>query len=253
MLPLPGEIIAVLQPFAPAFRRCVGEWAKVLLVGAILAPAGRTVTSVLRVVGLSHDQHVANDHRVLNRDRWSRRTLRRSRLGLLLPAFGAAAAPVVVGIAETSERRRGATSAAKGISRDPVRTSQEHVVQTRGLRWISRQVLAPIPWAQRVWGLPFLTVLAPAERYHHKRRRRPKTLPEWGRHMVLHRRRWRPERGWVVVADRTDAGLDLLARGRRLAHPITVVTRLRLDAAMYEPAPPRATKMQGRPRLQGKR
>src|SRR5262245_36005053 len=120
MLPLPGEMIAVLQPFAPAFRACVWEWAKVLLVGAILAPGGRTVTAVLRAVGLSQERHFANYHRVLNRDRWSSRALSRVLLDLLLRAFVPADAPVVVGIDEHIERRRGAKIAAKGICRDPV-------------------------------------------------------------------------------------------------------------------------------------
>jgi len=253
MLPLPVEIIAVLQPFAPAFRTCVWEWAKVLLVGAILAPGGRTVTSVLRVVGLSQERHFANYHRVLNRDHWSSRALSRILLGLLLHAFVSAAAPVVVGIDETIERRRGAKIAAKGIYRDPVRTSKEHFVKTSGLRWISLQLLAPIPWAQRVWGLPFLTVLAPSERYHQKRRRRHKTITAWGRQMLLQLRRWLPERAIVVVADSTYAVLELLDRCRRLARPITVITRLRLDAALYDPAPVRPAGTKGRPRRKGKR
>ena len=253
MLPLPVEIIAVLQPFAPAFRTCVWEWAKVLLVGAILAPGGRTVTSVLRVVGLSQERHFANYHRVLNRDHWSSRALSRILLGLLLHAFVSAAAPVVVGIDETIERRRGAKIAAKGIYRDPVRTSKEHFVKTSGLRWISLQLLAPIPWAQRVWGLPFLTVLAPSERYHQKRGRRHKTITAWGRQMLLQLRRWLPERAIVVVADSTYAVLELLDRCRRLARPITVITRLRLDAALYDPAPVRPAGTKGRPRRKGKR
>jgi len=253
MLSLPSEIIGVLQPFAPAFRACVWEWAKVLLVGAILAPGGRTVTAVLRVVGLSQERHFANYHRVLNRDHWSSRTLSRILLGLLLRAFVAADAPVVVGIDETIERRRGAKIAAKGIYRDPVRTSKEHFVKTSGLRWISLQLLAPIPWAQRVWGLPFLTVLAPSKRYHQKRGRRHKTITDWGRQMLLQLRRWLPERTLVVVADSTYAVLDLLARCRRLPRPITVVTRLRLDAALYDPAPPRPAGTKGRPRRKGKR
>ena len=253
MLPLPVEIIAVLQPFAPAFRRCVWEWAKVLLVGAILVPGGRTVTSVLRVVGLSQERHFANDHRVLNRDQWSSRALSRILLGLLLRAFVPSDAPVVVGIDETIERRRGAKIAAKGIYRDPVRTSKEHFVKTSGLRWISLQLLAPIPWAQRVWGLPFLTVLAPSERYHQQHRRRHKTITAWGRQMLLQVRRWLPERTLVVVADSTYAVLNLLDRCQRLARPITVITRLRLDAALYDPAPPRPAGTKGRPRRKGTR
>src|SRR5262245_7352541 len=253
MLPLPMEIIDVLEPFAPAFRACVWEWATVLLVGAILAPGGRTVTAALRVVGLSQERHFANYHRVLNRDRWSSRALSRIVLTVLLHAFVPTDAPIVVGIDETIERRRGAKIAAKAIYRDPVRTSKEHFVKTSGLRWISLQLLAPIPWAQRVWGLPFLTVLAPSARYHRQRRRRHKTLTDWGRQMLLQVRRWLPERALVVVADSTYAVLDLLARCGRLARPIAVITRLRLDAALYDPAPPRPAGTKGRPRRKGKR
>src|SRR5262249_13066215 len=253
MLPPPMEIIGVLEPFAPAFRAGVWEWAKVLLVGAILPPGGRTVRAAVRVVGLSQERHFANYHRVLNRDCWSSRALSRILPGLLLRAFVPADAPVVVGIDETIERRRGAKIAAKGIYRDPVRTSKEHFVKTSGLRWISLQLLAPIPWAQRVWGLPFLTVLAPSARYHRQRRRRHKTLTDWGRQMLLQLRRWLPARAIVVVADSTYAVLDLLARCQRLPRPITVVTRLRLDAALYDPAPPRPAGAKGRPRRKGQR
>jgi hypothetical protein len=253
MVPLPVEMIAVLQPFAPAFRACVWEWAKVLLVGAILAPGRRTVTSALRVVGLSQERHFANYHRVLNRDHWSSRALSRVLLGVLLRAFVPADAPVVVGIDETIERRRGAKIAAKGIYRDPVRTSKEHFVKTSGLRWVSLQLLAPIPWAQRVWGLPFLTVLAPSERYHQQRGKRHKTITDWGRQMLLQVRRWLPDRALVVVADSTYAVLDLLDRCRRLTQPITLIARLRLDAALYDPAPPRTAATTGRPRVKGKR
>src|SRR6516165_10987151 len=239
MLHLPKRIIQVLRYFEEAFSERVWEWAKVLLIGAILAPGERTVTAILRVMGLNQERQFQNYHRVLNRAKWSSRTLSCTLLRLLILLFVPEDAPIVVGIDETIERRRGAKIAAKGIYRDPVRSSKEFFVKTSGLRWISLQLLAPIPWAQRIWALPFLTVLAPSERYHQQRRRRHKTITDWGRQMLLQLRRWLPERTLVVVADRTDAVLDLLARCRRLARPITVVTRLRLDAALYDPAPPR--------------
>jgi hypothetical protein len=109
------EISGVVRPFAPAFRRRVGACAPVLLLGTLLAPGRRTVPSALRGVGLSQERPFVNDPRVLNRDRWSSRTLSRILLGLRLGAFVPADAPVVVGSAETSERRRGATIAAKGL------------------------------------------------------------------------------------------------------------------------------------------
>ena len=160
---------------------------------------------------------------------------------------------MIAGIDETIERRRGAKIAAKGIYRDPVRSSKEFFVKTSGLRWISMQLLASIPWAGRVWGLPFFTVLAPSERYHQERGRRHKKVTDWGRQMIAQLRRWLPDRQLVVVADGSYAVLALLAYCAQLANPVTMITRLRLDAALYDPAPPRVPGTRGRPRLKGKR
>jgi len=124
----------------------------VLVVGAILTPGQRTVGAVLRVMGLSDEQQYQNSPRVLSRARWSSREMSRRLLIVLVKVFVPADGPVVVGVDETIERRRRAKSAAKGIYRDPVRSSKSHVVKASGLRWISMQLLAEIPWAGRVWG-----------------------------------------------------------------------------------------------------
>ncbi len=253
MCDLPARIIRVLRPFAPVFSPRVWAWATTLLVGAILAPGPRTVAAALRVLGLQDDRPFANYHRVLNRARWSSRALSPILLTLLVRAFVAAGAPVLVGLDDTIERRRGAQIAAKGIYRDPVRSSKEHFVKTSGLRWVSLQLLAVVPWAQRVWALPVFTVLAPSERYHQARGQRHKTLPDWGRQMLGQLRRWLPDRALVAVADSTYAALDLLAACTPLPHPVVVITRLRLDAALYDPAPARPPGTVGRPRQKGAR
>ncbi len=253
MCDLPAKIIRVLRPFAPVFSARVWAWVQVLLVGAILAPGPRTVTAALRVLGLQHDRPFQNYHRVLSRARWSSRAVSRILLELLVRAFVAAGAPVLVGLDDTIERRRGAKIAAKGIYRDPVRSSKEHFVKASGLRWVSLQLLVGVPWAQRVWALPFLTVLAPSERYHQQRGQRHKTLTDWGRQMLFQLRRWLPDRALVAVADSTYAALDLLAACARLPNPVVVITRLRLDAALYDPAPARPPGTVGRPRKKGER
>ena len=126
-------------------------------------------------------------------------------------------------------------------------------MKTSGLRWVSLQLLAAVPWAARVWALPFFTVLAPSERYHQERGQRHKTLPDWGRQMLLQLRRWLPDRAVIAVADSTYAAMDLLAACAGLPHPVVVITRLRLDAALYDPVPPRSPGTVGRPRLKGGR
>ena len=165
---LPARFAAVILCFAPLFQQRSWRHAQVLLVGAILAPGRRTVTSILRITGRSRERRFVNYHRVLNRAAWSGRVAARVLLGLLLDAF-VPAGPVLLGLDDTIERRRGKRISAKGIYRDPVRSSRGHFVKASGLRWLSLMLLVPISWAGRVWALPFLTALAPSERYCRER------------------------------------------------------------------------------------
>ena len=122
---LPKKIIQVLRHFEEVFSERVWERAKVLLIGAILAPGQRTVAAALRVLGLQDDRQFQHYHRVLNRAKWSSREISRILLLLLVHLFVGVGAPVVVGIDETVERRRGSKIAARGIYRDAVRSSSD--------------------------------------------------------------------------------------------------------------------------------
>src|SRR5918993_5349936 len=124
---LPARFAAVILAFAPLFVHRSWRHAEVLLVGAILAPGQRTVTSLLRITGLARDRRFVNCHRVLNRAAWSGRAAARGLLGLLLDAF-VPTGPVVLGLDDTIQRRRGKRISAKGIYRDPVRSSRGHFV-----------------------------------------------------------------------------------------------------------------------------
>ena len=249
MTTVPTRFAAVILSFAGLFRQRTWRWAEELLAGAVLAPGIRTVASVLRVLGRSGERHFVNYHRVLSRAAWSSRAVARVLLGLLVRAF-VPEGPIVLGIDDTIERRRGAHIAARGIYRDPVRSSRSHFVKTGGLRWLSVMLLAPIPWAQRVWALPVLTALAPCERYHSERARRHKRLTDWARQMLLQVRRWLPGRSLIMVADSSFAAVELLGS---LTRHMTCITRLRLDARLFAPAPPRLPGTRGRPRKKGAR
>jgi hypothetical protein len=249
---LPAEYLNILAVFAPLFSNCLWAHVQVLVVGAILTPGQRTVTAVLRIMGLSHERHFQTYHRVLNRAVWSCWEVSRVLLQVLVRTF-AVGGPIIVGIDDTIERRWGAKIKARGIYRDPVRSSHSHTVKASGLRWLSLMLLVPIPWAKRVWALPFLTVLAPSERYSQGRKRAHKKLTDWARQTLLQVRRWLPTRQLVIVADSGFAVIALLARLQRLPHPVCMITRLRLDAGLYEPAAPRKPHQRGRPRLKGKR
>lgn len=253
MLTLPEPIIAILAAFAPLFSRTVFLQAQVLLVGTILTPGRRTVASALRVMGLSHTPDFQNYHRVLNRARWSARAAARTLLHLLVDTF-VPEGPILIGGDETLERRRGDKIKKKGIYKDSARSSKSFFVKSSGLRWIVFMLLIPIPWAERTWALPFFAVLAPSARYHQERKQRHKTLSVWARQMLKQVRRWLPERPLVFVGDGSYSVLELLMSA--VQQRITVVTRLRLDAGLYAPAPPPPPKgsgRTGRPRVKGKR
>jgi hypothetical protein len=253
MRTLPATMIRALAPFAPLFSKSVFQHAKVLVTGAILAPGHRTVSSALRAMGLDQHKRFHRYHRVLSRASWSSLEVSRILLGLLVEAFVPEGDPLVVGIDETLERRYGKKISARGVYRDPVRSTHENFVKSSGLRWVCVMLLVEVPWASRVWALPFLSALAPSERYATKRGRRHKKITEWAWQLLLVVRRWYPQREIVAIADGAYASLKLLDRCRSLRNPITFISRLRLDAALYEPAPPRRPHQIGRPRIKGER
>ena len=203
-------------------------------------------------MGLSDERQFQTYHRVLNRAAWSSWALSRELLKLLVKTF-VPTGPIICGLDDTIERRRGAKIKAKGIYRDPVRSSQGHFVKASGLRWLSLMLLAPIPWAKRTWALPFLTCLAPSERFYEKKARAHKKLTDWGRQMVMQLRRWLPERQLVIVADSSFAAISWLFQLSQLPWQLCLIVRFRLDAALYAPAPKRRPGQRGRPRLKGKR
>jgi hypothetical protein len=234
--------------FAAVFTKPTWERVLVLVAGTVLAPGRRTVTAALSVLGRRDGADFARFHGVLNRNRWSGLALARALLGWLITVF-VPDGPVVIGIDETIERRWGPKIKARGIYRDPVRSSHGHFVKASGLRWISVMLLAHIPWAGQVWALPFLTALAPSGRHAQQTGRRHKPLADWGRQMLLLVGRWLPGHQVIAVADTTYAVIDLLAAVR---NKLTMVTRLRLDARLFDP-PPHRTGTRGRPRVTGRR
>jgi hypothetical protein len=251
MLSLPIAFSSAIGVFAPVFSRPVWQHVKVLMTGAVLAPGQRTVTAILRIMGRSAAPNFQTYHRVLNRAVWS--PLHASRLLLrLLVAVFVPRGVVIFGLDDTIERRRGDQITAKGIYRDPVRSSHAHMVKASGLRWLGCMLLTPIAWANRVWALPFMTVLCPSERFYEQHGRRHQTLLERAWQIIRLVRRWLPGREVVFVADSSFAALEWLALVARLPG-VSVITRLRLDAALYDPPPPREPGQRGRPRLKGKR
>src|SRR5271165_5448974 len=138
---MPPPLLApIILAFAPLFTSASWQRALVLLLGGILTPGKRTVTSALRIMGRQREKKFQNYHRLLNRAQWSPRRGSQILLRLLVQRF-APTGPLLFGIDDTIERRWGPKIRARGIYRDPVRSSDSHFVKASGLRWISLMLL----------------------------------------------------------------------------------------------------------------
>lgn len=239
----------LMASFSPLFTQPTFANARQLVIGALLAPGRRTVAAALRISGREAQRTFQNYHRVLSRARWNALQASRILFFLLLTAF-VTRGVIVLGIDETIERRWGKKIAKRGIYRDPVRSSHGHFVKASGLRWISLMLLVRVPFADRVWALPFLTALAPSERYAEAHGIRHKSITDWGRQLAKQVGRWVAERRIILVADSTYATFDFLDSVHEF---VTVITQVRMDSALYAPAPPRVAGKPGRPRIKGER
>ena len=234
-MPTPSpKIIQLLSVFAIAFTAPTFAKALVLLYGTILAPGRRTVTAALRVMGLAGSKHFTNYHRVLNRDRWSPWVLSKLLLCLIIQVFVPAGAPLILLIDDTLERRRGRKIKYKGWFRDPIRSTAKHVSKSLGVRWICMAILVPVPWNQRLWALPFMTIPALGPKTSAKLNKRHRTLVGWAMIMIRKVRRWQPDHEIVLVGDGTFAAVPLVQRCQRLKLPVKLVSRLRLDACLHD-------------------
>lgn len=236
-----------LQELRTCFTAPSWEHVLVLVMGALLAPGKRTVSSCLRMTGRAEAANFASYHQILNRACWSPRAVAGRLLGLVVERL-VPDGPIVIGMDDTIERRWGRRISARGIYRDPVRSSHGHFVKASGLRWLSFMVLAPVPWTSLVKALPVLTLLAPSERADHQGGRRHKLLTDWARQGALQLCRWLPGHRIIFVGDSSFAVHEL-------AHAITaratLISRLRLDASLFTPPPMRTTRTLGRPAQKG--
>lgn len=245
--PVPRILRHWLHPLRAYFTAPSWEHVLVLVMGAVLAPGKRTVSACLRMTGRAAESNFSSYHQILNRARWCPRTVARVLLTLIV-AHLVPEGPIVIGLDDTIERRWGRNITARGIYRDPVRSSHGHFVKASGLRWLSFMVLTPVPWAGVVKALPVLTLLAPSERANTKQGRRHKLLTDWARQGIMQLCRWLPERQCIFVGDSSFGTHDLV---QAVKHRATLISRLRLDANLFEPPPGQSPRRVGRPAQKG--
>jgi hypothetical protein len=231
------------------FTRPTWHKALVLVVGTLLARGRRTVTAALKQMGLQDDEDFTLFHQVLNRASWSCLSMSRLLLQLLVSTFVEAGGTVRIVIDETLERRWGRKIAKRGHYRDNLQSSKEQSVSTSGLRWVVMMLVVQVPWTHREWALPFFSVLATTPKVSEELGKPHKTIAQIASQMVVTVRRWLPG---VPVSLVGDSAYSVVELGLCCAkHKVTLIAPLRLDARLYELAPPRKKGTNGRPRVKG--
>ncbi len=180
-------------------------------------------------MGLGNDPHFVNYHRVLSKARWSGLQAAKILLGLLV----ALVAVIIIGVDETIERRKGEKIKAKGCYRDSVRSTKKHVIRCFGLKWLCMMLIVSVPWNERHWALPFLTVLTPSEKANAEENRRHKTTIDWTIQMIKQVSRWLVGRSIILIGDGSFACIRLAHTCIQLVK-VTLISRLRLDARLFD-------------------
>jgi hypothetical protein len=223
---------------APTFAKAL-----LLIYGAILAPGRRTVSSALRVLGRSEEPNFGKYHRVLNRACWSPWVMSQLLLGLLVLSFVSEGWPLVLLIDETLERRQGKKIGYKGWFRDAVRSVGNKVSVSLGIRWCCVCLLVNVPWSTRAWALPFVVVPVLSEKTCQRLKKPHRSSVEWAALLIEKVHRWQPERQIILVGDGAYAAVALVrqCQGRN----VKLVSRLRLDAALFDFARPQPKSKRG--------
>ena len=242
-----AEIVSVLSAFACIFTKSTWRNIQVIFVGAILCRGSRQVTKILRVMNLSHEKNYSKYHNVLRRAKWSGLDAAKILFGLLIASLPNEF-PILVAVDETLERRQGKKIQSIGAYRDAVRSSTASVVISFGLKWECMALIIPLPWCQRYWALPFLSLLAPSKKANEKAGIKHQTSIEWTIKMVSVVSRWMLRKPWILLGDGAYACMDLAHHC--LKNTVTLISRFRLDAQLFE-MPVYKPKMRGRRPIKG--
>lgn len=247
---LSPAILSIIAPFTVLFSRPVWKKALTLFIGAILCRGKRTVCAALRVMGLSNVTNFSKYHHVLNRVEWSLLSAARILLNLIVSIAGSSN-PLVFFIDETLERRKGPKIKAKGYYRDAVRSSKKMLVKSSGLKWLTLAVSWRFPFSERHFALPFMTILEPSAKSDKAAKRRHKTTLQWTIQMLIQVVRWLKNTPIILVGDGGFACGALAWRCLKLK--ITLITRLKMNACIYDFPPVDSPCKRGRKKTKGAR
>ena len=228
----------LLQQFFPIFTAPGAVIFSHLMTGWILCKACRTVTGIMPFAdpGAKH----AHDayHRFFPDAQWSMAKLWQLLAKILIQAFYRTGAIITLALDDTLFHRSGRKVNGAGWWRDAVRSTQKNIVYAWGLNLVVLTLQIQPFWGGEPLGLPINM------RLH---RKNGPTLIELAAQMIDEVRQWLPEGMFRVVADGFYATLAGKAMG------VTIISRIKRNANLYDLPPKRRKKRRGRPRTRGKK
>lgn len=238
---LPSPILAVLAIFSPLFSKPTFIKFLTLFHAHILCKGFRTVTGLLKRLGLRDDKNFSNYHDFFNKNKWSAldgAKILFLKLISLLPND----ATTYVSIDSTVERRKGPKIKGLNIQRDAVRSTKSRKVLVPGLNWLVCTLHIKLPWGDKIWALPFLTILMPPEKPlsssknkkdNKVKLKRHKTLNDWASQVVKIIRKWVGESMKITIVGDNAFATYLLAN-TCIDCKVNLTSRMRLDARTFE-------------------
>jgi hypothetical protein len=251
MLHLPDPIIAIFIHFQPLFTTPSYRKMLWLVTGTLLAHGNRTVTAALKMLGFSQEPTWSKYHHLLNRAKWSALQASAILVRLLVTTFVAPDAPLEVVMDETLERRWGQNIKKRGHWRDSLASSHGRNVTTSGLRWLVTGLLLKLPFSNRLWALPFLSVLLTTPKVSEKLNLPHRTPVDRAAQIIGWLRRTFPKRALKLIGDGAYGSIQLGLACKR--HNTSLISLLRMDARLFSPPSPRNAKTRGRSRVVGER
>ncbi len=247
---IPSVIVQLLAAFSETLTVPTFGNVLVLVCGVILSNKG-TISAALRVMREDQDKGYGKYYRVMNRAVWSCLSLSRILLGLIVVTCLTPSMPLMLVVDDTLERRKGKKIGKKGWHRDPTHSSGSRVTKAQGIRWLSIQILVPVPWSKRRWSLPFMTVPAPSKKTCEKLGVKHQSCVELTCILIGIIRRWNPRQEMYLIGDGAFTAVKLCLRCEELE--IVHISRGRFDLQLYAKPKAQPKGKRGRKARKGKR
>ncbi len=250
LLDVPASLDSLLSLLRACFSQPTFQTFRALIVGQLAQTQQRTVCGMLVGARLSGVWHHARAHRFFSQARWSVDELGLRIAQLVCERLTEPGAAVLVAVDDTLLHRRGRKVHATHWHHDATANSRSATVAW-GNNWVVIGIVVRLPFVDRAVCLPVMFRLWQPKR---KQIAKGKDDPERPSKPVLAR-----EMIDLLAARLTGRRIDLVgdaayASGawRGLPGRVTTTSRLRSNAALYAPAPPRTGK-RGQPAKWGKK